>query len=878
MKVVSIILAAGKSTRMRMPGQAKVCVPVLGKPAILRLLEALETAGIQRHVIVVGVQAEQVMSTVASAYENCVYAFQREQRGTGHAAKVGFSTLRLLDYDGPVLVLPGDKIIQPAALKRLVHAFEKQKADLAFMIGKKEWMPTAGRIIFSLEGQPVGSIEKFDAGRSRLLAAFFAQTDRGGVMEPDRALALAREFVGPEEKIALALGELYDMLKKGHSLSHDLLTRYFSPEDRLLSLSDGRQITGAEVEKSQWVNLSVYLIKSAVLQKALKQIRAENAQNEEYLTDIINILAQQGAKLVPVKTESEDEVMAFNTQEELQRIEERLAETEPGAGGAEAPDAKAGPESRPRVSDWQNFLAKNGRLERWLNRLFGIEKTLSEKNLFLLRTCLDRFREVFGNVPVVISRAPARINLMGRHIDHQGGPCNTLAINREIFLLARQRDDRLIRLHNLFQRQYGSHEFNLDEFDAFLHQESWDSFLNIPFVRRAIEATRGDWSHYIRGAVLRLQKQFPGRKLKGMDILVGGNIPVAAGLSSSSALLVAAALATVRVNQLPINVQDLARLCGEAEWFVGTRGGTSDHAAMLLAQREKVSLIEFDPLHVMQHVDWPEELAILVAYSGKPAEKSASARLLFNQRVACYHIALRWFERNFPELSSPFHSLRDLHPLQLQLPLAEFYRRLAMLPESLSAEQVKKQFDDIWAHFIGHHPEGELQAFPVRDVVMFGLSEMERSRRFANALMDRDFATLGRLMRISHDGDRVSAWQGSENRRFERRYGDRELQRLIELAESESDEASLYLQSGAYRCSIPEVDHIVDIAQSVPGVLGAQIAGAGLGGSAMILLQKEAIQPCARMLNQQFYKPRNLEPKLFLCYPVERAGILEMPD
>ena len=878
MKPISIILAAGKSTRMRMPGQAKVCVPVLGKPAILRLLSSLETAGFQRHVIVVGAEAEQVMTTVSHSHENCVYAFQREQRGTGHAAKVGFSALRLFDYDGPVLVLPGDKIIQPAALKRLIRAFESENADLAFIIGKKEWMPTAGRIIFSLEGKPVGSIEKFDAGRSRLLAAFFAQTDRGGVMEPDRALALAREFVGPEEKIALALGELYDMLKKGHSLSHDLLTRYFSPEDRLLSLSDGRQITGAEVEKSQWVNLSVYLIKSAVLQRALTEIRADNAQNEEYLTDIINILAQQGAKLVPVKTESENEVMAFNTQEELQRIEERLAETEPGSAGAESPAVKTDPDSLPRVSDWQHFLAKNGRLERWLNRLFGIEKNLSEKNLFLLRTCLDRFREIYGNVPVVISRAPARINLMGRHIDHQGGPSNTLAINREIFLLARPREDRLIRLHNLFHQQYASHEFSLDEFDAFLHQESWSSFLNIPFVRRAVEATRGDWSHYIRGAVLRLQKQFPGRKLKGMDILVGGNIPVAAGLSSSSALLVAAAMATVRINQLPVQTVDLAQICGEAEWFVGTRGGVSDHAAMLFAERKKITLIEFDPLHILQQADWPEELAILVAYSGKPAEKSAGARLLFNQRVACYHIALRWFERNFPELAGPFERLRDLHPVHLQLPLAEFYRRLAMLPQSLSAEQVQTQFPDIWDHFIGEHREAVEVEFPVRDVVIFGLSEMERSRRFANALIDRDFATLGQLMQISHDGDRVSMWYGNESRRFERRYTDEELQQLIELAENESDEASLYLQSGAYRCSIPEVDQLVDIAQSVQGVLGAQIAGAGLGGSAMILLQKEAIQPCARMLNQQFYKPRQLEPRLFLCYPVERAGILELPD
>ena len=76
--------------------------------------------------------------------------------------------------------------------------------------------------------------------------------------------------------------------------------------------------------------------------------------------------------------------------------------------------------------------------------------------------------------------------------------------------------------------------------------------------------------------------------MRGADIIVAGDIPIAAGLSSSSALVVAAAEAIVAVNQLNIFPSQLIDLCGEGEWFVGTRGGTADHAAIKLGQRSRV--------------------------------------------------------------------------------------------------------------------------------------------------------------------------------------------------------------------------------------------------------------------------------------------------
>ena len=71
-----------------------------------------------------------------------------------------------------------------------------------------------------------------------------------------------------------------------------------------------------------------------------------------------------------------------------------------------------------------------------------------------------------------------------------------------------------------------------------------------------------------------------------MDVLVSGappfGVPRGAGLSSSTALTVAAALALVTRNEIDIERAALAHLCSEAEWYVGTRGGMMDQFSALL--------------------------------------------------------------------------------------------------------------------------------------------------------------------------------------------------------------------------------------------------------------------------------------------------------
>lgn len=108
---------------------------------------------------------------------------------------------------------------------------------------------------------------------------------------------------------------------------------------------------------------------------------------------------------------------------------------------------------------------------------------------------------------------------------------------------------------------------------------------------------------------------------------------------------------------------------------------------------------------------------------------------------------------------------------------------------------------------------------------------------------------------------------------------DEYLNQLIADLHSESPEkvlkAQLYMQPGSYACSTPEIDQMVDITSAVPGVVGAQIAGAGLGGCIMILAKKDRVAAARQALIQHYYRPAGLKPAVIPCIAVEGAGLAE---
>ncbi|SJZ92243.1 galactokinase [Consotaella salsifontis] len=148
--------------------------------------------------------------------------------------------------------------------------------------------------------------------------------------------------------------------------------------------------------------------------------------------------------------------------------------------------------------------------------------------------------------------APGRVNLIGEHTDYNDGFVLPVALDMTTRIEAEPRADRTVTVRS---RMNGAEfSFNLDESDP---------------------APRRDWSDYVRGVVVMLQRA--GHRLTGASLVVDSNVPTGSGLSSSAALEVSVGYSLVRLAGEEIALPELAKLCQKAEnEFVGMRCGIMD--------------------------------------------------------------------------------------------------------------------------------------------------------------------------------------------------------------------------------------------------------------------------------------------------------------
>jgi galactokinase len=206
------------------------------------------------------------------------------------------------------------------------------------------------------------------------------------------------------------------------------------------------------------------------------------------------------------------------------------------------------------------------------------------------------------------------VNLIGEHIDYHGLPVLPMALRRRIEVTYRPRSDGRIVAQS---GPYGRREFE--------------------WVAGLTPVAAGDWENYLRAAAQAVASKWA--VMRGVDAAVTSDLPAAAGLSSSSALLVAFTLALLEANGRAASFEELMEILPDGEQFVGTRGGGMDHAAALASKAGCATLVEFAPLAV-RHIPVPRDWNFLVAHSLQSAEKSGSAREEYNLRRTAGDTAL----------------------------------------------------------------------------------------------------------------------------------------------------------------------------------------------------------------------------------------------
>lgn len=161
MQSTAVILAAGKGTRMK-SDLPKVLFPVLGRPMIHWVLDALESAGVARKIVVVGYRDDLVRAELANR-QGIEFALQSEQLGTGHAVQMCRPLLEK-GATGPVLVVAGDSpLIQPKSVQSVLNEFQSGGWDCFMGTLLKDNPFGLGRIVRDASGHFARIVEQKDA-------------------------------------------------------------------------------------------------------------------------------------------------------------------------------------------------------------------------------------------------------------------------------------------------------------------------------------------------------------------------------------------------------------------------------------------------------------------------------------------------------------------------------------------------------------------------------------------------------------------------------------------------------------------------------------------------------------------------------------------
>lgn len=212
----------------------------------------------------------------------------------------------------------------------------------------------------------------------------------------------------------------------------------------------------------------------------------------------------------------------------------------------------------------------------------------------LIQNVTTTFAQLFGYDATHLVQAPGRVNLIGEHTDYNDGFVLPCAINYQTVVAAAKREDFLVRLVAV------DYDNDTDEFD--LREE-------IAFQPKKM------WSNYIRGVIKCLIER--GFEFNGADIVVSGNVPQGAGLSSSAALEVVIGQTFKELYQLKISQAEIALNGQQAEnQFVGCNCGIMDQMISAQGQANHAMLLDCRSLQT-EAVAMPEQMAVVILNSNK---------------------------------------------------------------------------------------------------------------------------------------------------------------------------------------------------------------------------------------------------------------------
>jgi galactokinase len=233
-----------------------------------------------------------------------------------------------------------------------------------------------------------------------------------------------------------------------------------------------------------------------------------------------------------------------------------------------------------------------------------------------------------------VYRAPGRVNLIGEHTDYNDGFVMPAAIGFYCWVAAGPRRDRKLVV--------SSQEFP-EQIEVELGEESL--------------RPSGTWSDYSVGVAAQLEKE--GFGLSGANLLIHGEVPIGAGLSSSASIEVATGIALAEESGLSIERTRLARICQQAEnEFVGMRCGIMDQFISLHGRANRALMLDCRSLQ-FELVPIPESVRLVICNTGVKHKLAGGE---YNRRREECEEAVRFLAKALPNI----RALRDVNREQLE--------------------------------------------------------------------------------------------------------------------------------------------------------------------------------------------------------------------
>jgi galactokinase len=373
----------------------------------------------------------------------------------------------------------------------------------------------------------------------------------------------------------------------------------------------------------------------------------------------------------------------------------------------------------------------------------------------------SEFEKRFGTSCAVF-RAPGRVNLIGEHTDYNDGYVMPAAISFDTFAACA-----------------GNNSGNL------LIQSLQDPEAATFPIHESQSQPAHNWTDYVRGVLIQLQHE--GLNIPGANLLIDGQVPIGAGLSSSAALEVATALALLSFSKHSMNSTAIAKLCQRAEnEFVGSRCGIMDQFASLHSRAGSALLLDCRSLDA-RSLPLPENVSLVICNT---MVKHSIARGEYNVGRAECEAGVRYFARHRKTVTA----LRDVTE------------------------------DDL--HQLGSGlPDVLLRR--CRHVV----TENARVLAASDALESSDLKRFGQLMYDSH----------------------RSLKADFEV-------------------SCFELDTMVELARTIPGVHGARMTGGGFGGCTINLVESREARAFREQIITAYQRATRIRPEVYITHAAPGAG------